>query len=769
MTNSPRSVSDRTSSVGAFGLLSEPARRWVERQGWTSLRDVQERAIPAILAGGDVVVSARTAAGKTEAAFLPLLTKVEGDAAGFRIVCVSPLKALINDQANRLEGLAEACGHPLHRWHGDVSASAKRRARENPSGVVLITPESLEAILLRQGVHARPLFAGLQAVVVDELHAFIGTERGIHLQSLLTRVEAIAGRDRIDRIGLSATLGDMALAADCLRPGDGPSVRLVEGRDAGNVVKVQIRGYVRPTRVPEDAIASSRHAPGASPREDGSDPAFEAVVSDLGRILRGRTNLLFAGSRRNVEAYADALTTACGSAGVPNEFFAHHGNLSRAHREEVETRLRDDPRPSTAVATTTLELGIDIGDVAAVAQIGPGSSVSSLRQRLGRSGRRPGTSAELRIFVIEDEDGPAAHPIDRLKLGLIQSMATVDCMLGGWCEPPPAAGLHLSTLVHQTLALIVQTGGISAKAAWAILCGRGPFRSVDRVRYAALLRCMHEARSPLVEQAPGGQLMLGPGGERLASGHDFYAVFVTPEEYRVVHGGQTLGTLPLDRITLPGQTMIFVGRRWRVLEVDADARVILVEPTSAAMPPRFDGSAGPLHDHVVAEMRRILSGGDVPTYLDQTARSMLEGARHAYRELGLEAASVVEVGTGVVLVPWVGTRKLDTLAAALVAMQHKPAARRHFVEVDGCDTVRIRRTLARIAGGDHPSDAALASAVPSPAIAKYDGWLSPDLMRAVVISERLETASLRETASRVLASGTDHEPGDTPHRAGTET
>ena len=170
---------------------------------------MQERAIPAILAGGDVVVSASTAAGKTEAAFLPLMSRVTAadPAPGFALLYVSPLKALINDQGGRLESLMTACGQPLHRWHGDVSADAKRKARERPAGTVLITPESLEAILLRQGRHAGPLFAGLSAVVVDELHAFVGSERGVHLQSLLTRIEAVAGRDRIDRIGLSATLG----------------------------------------------------------------------------------------------------------------------------------------------------------------------------------------------------------------------------------------------------------------------------------------------------------------------------------------------------------------------------------------------------------------------------------------------------------------------------------------------------------------------------------------------------------------------------------
>ena len=730
----------------AFGLLSEPARRWIERQGWPSLRDVQEKAIPAILAGGDVVVSARTAAGKTEAAFLPLLTRASAERIGFSILGVSPLKALINDQANRLEALAEACGHSLHRWHGDVPATAKRRARERPSGVVLITPESLEAILVRQGSHACALFAGLEAIVVDELHAFVGTERGIHLQSLLSRIESVAGRDRIDRVGLSATLGDMRLAAEALRPGAGDAVRLIQGADPDNGVKLQVRGYVRPTRA-RAGDDVGREPSKVADTDEAADSAFEAVVGHLWRVLRGRTNLLFAGSRRNVEAYADALRASCEAAGVPNEFLAHHGNLSRAHREEVEARLRDDPRPATAVATTTLELGIDIGDVASVAQVGPGSSVSSLRQRLGRSGRRPGIPSELRIYVIEDEAVPGAHPMDRLQLGLVQAISIVSCMLEGWCEPPPATGLHLSTLLHQVLALALQGGGVRPVAAWAQLCERGPFRNVSKALFADLLRCMAAADPPLIEQSPDGLLMLGAGGERLTAGHDFYAVFVTPEEYRVLHDGQPLGTLPLDRVLLPGQTIILAGRRWRVREVDADARVILVEPTKAALPPRFNGGAGPLHDQVVARMRLILAGSDVPGFLDRAAAKMLASARGAFVEMNLGTRTVVDVGTGVILLPWVGTRRLDTLAAALLAMNYKPAVRRHFVEVDDCDSVRIMRTLARIARGDHPDGAGIAAAVPSPAMAKFDALLSPELIREVVLAERLDIALLAKTAA----------------------
>lgn len=300
---------------------------------------------------------------------------------------------------------------------------------------------------------------------------------------------------------------------------------IVKGNDEGNGLKLQIRGYEVP-----------RHAPAAEPPAAASCEAavnpFDAstvpdrLADDLFRILRGRSNLLFPGSRVDVETYTDRLAGMCRENSLPNEFFPHHGNLAKAVREEVELRLRDDPRPTTAVATTTLELGIDIGDVETVAQIGPGFSVASLRQRLGRSGRRPGKPAILRIFAPELIAGPGDHSVERLHLGLVQSIAMVECLRENWCEPPPAAGLHLSTLIHQILALILQTGGVRPAVAWQLLCGRGPFRNADKALFAELLRRMAAPEVRLVEQSPEGLLMIGEAGEQLAESHEFYAVFI---------------------------------------------------------------------------------------------------------------------------------------------------------------------------------------------------------------------------------------------------
>jgi len=737
----------------AVELLAEPIRRWIFHQNWSHLRDVQEKAIPKILAGGDVVISARTAAGKTEAAMLPLLTRLlarrtEG-ADGFGIVYVSPLKALINDQHRRLEGLCATCEIAIHRWHGDVSASDKKRARDRPSGVLLITPESLEATLVRRGREVVPLFGLVEAFVIDELHAFIGTERGIQLQSILSRLEIATGKRMIDRVGLSATLGDMRLAAAALRPGEASSVEIVEGRDAGSALKVQIRGYEIPREEKQTALFVNSNT--IDDVEDASSLAPKPVVVDLLRALRGRVNLLFAGSRSNVEIYADALRAESERLGFPNEFFPHHGSLSKSEREAVETRLRDDPRPTTAVATTTLELGIDIGDVETVAQIGPGTSVASLRQRLGRSGRRPGKPAILRIFVLEDKASRGGHPLDRLRLGLIQSIAMVEALREGWCEPPATQGLHLSTLIHQILALIMQTGGLTASATYRILCERGAFRTVDKGLFADLLRAMATPERRLIEQSPDKLLMIGADGERLTESHEFYTVFVTEQDFRVVHDGRNLGVYPASSPLAPGQSLIFGGRRWRILEIDALAKVILVKPNPSGRPPKFGSDWSGLHDHIVSIMRKLLLSDDLPHYLDNGAKHLLSEAHDAARELSLDTQSIIQVGEGCLLLPWVGTKKLCSLTLALNAREVEAATVGHAIELPKINVEAARVMLERIAREGAPPAGTLAERVAKPARAKFDAYLPADLMQLVTVVEQLDVASIPETAQALIA------------------
>ena len=440
------SSSPAAASSSSFDLLAEPVRKWVYDQGWQTLRDAQEAAIPLLLEGAaDVIIAAATAAGKTEAAFLPICSRLAADppsGPGVRVLYVAPLKALINDQYQRLAGLCERLDIPVHRWHGDVPASRKSAVLKKPGGILLITPESLEALFVTRGAGVGSLLAGLQYIVVDELHAFLGTERGAQLRSLMHRVE-LSLRRRVPRVGLSATLGDMSLAADALRPGEAGQVRCIESAQGGQELAVQVRGYLE--------------APPPAGQEDDGGTHLQQIVADLYQVLRGHDNLVFANARTAVELFAARLRDLSEEAGVPNEFLPHHGNLSRELREDAEAALRDPSRPATAVATTTLEMGIDIGTVHSVAQVGPPPSVAALRQRLGRSGRR-GEPAILRIYVTEPAVDLRTSLPDQLRAGLVQSIAMLDLLLEGWCEPPDsgrAAPVNADPASH-----------VSHRAAW---------------------------------------------------------------------------------------------------------------------------------------------------------------------------------------------------------------------------------------------------------------------------------------------------------------
>ena len=312
MTSSPPSASEGA-ACSAFECLHPKIQQWVWRRGWQELRPAQVAAAAPILGGDrDVIISAATAAGKTEAAFLPIcsaLLHAPATDPGIEVLCVSPLKALINDQHGRLEDLCAELDVAVHRWHGDVGSHKKAKLLKAPSGILLITPESLEALFVLHGIGVAALLASLRYVVVDELHAFIGTERGAQLQSLLHRVELVI-RHRVPRIALSATLGDLRLAADFLRPGAGSEAVSIEGDDDGQELQLQLRGYriVAPMLNATEAIEAEKAGVDVT-TEDVTEGDKVTIAEHLFKVLRGTDNLVFANARRDVETYVDLLTT----------------------------------------------------------------------------------------------------------------------------------------------------------------------------------------------------------------------------------------------------------------------------------------------------------------------------------------------------------------------------------------------------------------------------------------------------------------------------
>lgn len=741
------------------------------------MHDAQERAIGPILDGDrDVIISAATAAGKTEAAFLPICSAIASGAdaaagpppdpwlqhdpwaepapapvSGIQVLYVSPLKALINDQYDRLELLCERAGIDVHRWHGDVSGSAKQKVRRNPSGVLLITPESLEATFVNRGSSVPTFFAGLRYIVIDELHSFLATARGAQLQSLLGRVD-LAVRRRAPRIGLSATLGDMSAAAAFLRPTAPEQVLVIDSSSDAQHLKLQVRGYRHTapelSRKEVDAVEA---AGGEVDLEQTLSGDRLAIADHLFRTLRGSDNLVFANSRRDVELFADLLGRRCETHRLPNEFWPHHGSLAKDVREIVEAQLKDRSRPVTAVCTSTLEMGIDIGTVSSVAQVGPPPSVASLRQRLGRSGRR-GEPAVVRVYVTEEEITGQTSAIDELRPDIVQTVAMVRLLLAHWVEPPDDPGLNLSTLIQQVLSVIAQHGGATAMELHGALCGPGPFELVNAKRFARLLRAM--AAADLIVQSDDGTLLHGLVGERAVNHYSFYTAFQTPEEWKLVADGRNLGTLPIVQPLIEGGLLIFGGRRWKITNVDSTARVVELTRSSGGVPPNFGGDAALVGDQVRDEMVAVYRDTDVPAWLDTEGRALLSEGRDAWERYRLDETVVLETGNGCIVVPWVGDYALVTVALQLGLLGVEAGKRGPALEVPKHTAQELRSIAAGLVAQPAPDPMDIARQLSNTEVDKWDWVLDGELAAEATTSRLLDVPGAWGVLGRIAIPAT---------------
>lgn len=750
MTTLPDSSSEPLIDLShAYEQLHPKVQAWIWDQGWEQLRATQAKAVAPVLEGAnDVIISAATASGKTEAAWLPICTALARDAdaggsrSGEKALYISPLKALINDQYARLN---ELCGYldiPVYRRHGDVTGSERSALQRSPDGLLLITPESLEALFVLQGPRIPTIFNGLRYVVIDEMHSFIGTERGAQVQSLLHRVE-LAIRRRVPRIALSATLADPAQAADFLRPNSGHSVTVIGGSEDDRAeLLMQLRGYTRAARKSPDPET------GENVGADASETTTQREVArHLFDHLRGKDNLVFANSRGGVELYTDLLRELSEEHRVPVEFLAHHGNLSKEHREGVEDRLKSREQPATAISTSTLEMGIDIGSVDSVAQIGAPGRVASLRQRLGRSGRR-GNPAVLRLYVIEQDVDERTPPGDLLRTELVETVATIELLLEKWYEPPNLNGLHLSTLVQQSLSVIAQHGGATTPELYGALCESGPFATVTKQQFIQFLRDL--GGNDIMIQAADGTLLPGQRGERLLNHYSFYSAFQTAEEYRLVAGGRTLGSLPILNPLLPGNFLIFAGRRWRILDIDSQSKVIELVQARGGRAPLFSGGAVQVADGIRLRMRTIYDGTEIPAYLDQQAQGLLEEGRRSYRRLRLDVSSMYGWGRDTLVLPWRGDRIMNTLVVLLTG--EGVSVGKDGVALTCRDTseAKLRDIFTRLAASPMPDPSALASHVPNKAMEKHDAYLSEALLNDAYAARDLDVPGAWNALSEII-------------------
>jgi ATP-dependent Lhr-like helicase len=493
-------------------------------------------------------------------------------------------------------------------------------------------------------------------------------------------------------------------------------------------------------------LAASRDAQ-ATPSPSATDE-LDDIANDILKHLSQSTNLIFGNSKNSIELLASKLHALVQRQQWPvDPFGVHHASLSKDLREEAECSLKSG-KPATVLCSSTMELGIDIGYVRAVGQLDPPASVASLVQRLGRSGRRLGEPAVLRLYVRLESPHPKSSLSNLLYPKLLQSIALVELLLARWLEPFDQERMHLSTLVHQILSCLKQTGGMRPINIYQTLCQNGPFRNVHQKQFATLLREL--AKNDLIAQLSNGDLILSLRGERITASADFYAAFQSKEEYTVSWGNQEVGKLPADIIPPPGESLILAGRRWQVKEVIPEQQLVFVLPAPHGRAPLFAGEMGEIHSRVAQEMKTILLRDDEPVYLDPASKLLLRAARRVAHSAGLAERDFVIDNHTIQWFPWVGTRTLKTIS--LLAKSHNiPHITDHISIIYKTSSLELfRNHLQQIASKDiNPLE--LARLLPVKAVDKFDCFLPSSLLDEANARDRLSLSEAREASAACLS------------------
>ena len=638
--------------MNIFDRYAPFVQDFIYRSGWESLRAIQVAAGDAVFnTDENVLLTASTASGKTEAAFFPILTLFSEDMPrSVGAIYIGPLKALINDQFLRLNELCEEAGIPVWHWHGDVSQSHKARMLKKPSGILQITPESLEAMLLRKHADIPRLFGDLRFIVIDEVHSLMRGDRGGQTLCLIERLCALAGVNP-RRIGLSATIGDPQSTGAFLASGTGRGTVVPKIEAKGTRWRLSMEHfYVQGPQASEGKTVEAQPV-----LDDATDAAPQYADPGIGYIFehtRGKKCLVFVNSREECEAVTTTLRQYCESRHEPDRFLIHHGNLSASYRETAEELMKDDSQNQTTVTTATLELGIDIGRLERAFQIDAPFMVSSFLQRLGRTGRRD-QPPEMWFVIREDMPEVRAMLPTTVPWKLLQGIALVQLYLEErWVEPPKLDRLPFSLLYHQTMSTLASCGELTAAQLAERVLTLSMFRRISRDDYRELLR--HLIETEQIQRTDEGGLIVGLAGERVINSFKFYAVFQESEEYTVRCGSQELGTI----VSPPpvGEKLALAGHVWIVEEVDHKRRLIYCEPVKGKVPAYFGECPGDIHTHVLERMRRVLSEDRQYPYLMENAVARLAQARSSAHSSGVAQMPLVCLGGNMwCLFPWLGT------------------------------------------------------------------------------------------------------------------
>ena len=589
--------------MGAFQRYAPFVQDYIYRNNWESLRAIQVAAADAIFnTDENLLLTASTASGKTEAAFFPIITLFsENPPASVGAIYIGPLKALINDQFLRLNELCAEADIPVWHWHGDVAQSHKARLMKHPSGILQITPESLEAMLLHKHSAIPRLFGDLRFVVIDEVHSLLRGDRGGQTLCLIERLSRLAGVNP-RRIGLSATIGDPEGTGEFLALGTGRKTIIPKIEAKGSRWRLSMEHfYVKDVQAGEDRT-DIEALPVLEERTDQAPANADPGLGYIFEHTRGKKCLVFVNSREECETVTTTLRQYCERNHEPDRFLIHHGNLSASFRETAEGIMKDDSQYMTTVTTATLELGIDIGRLERAFQIDAPWTVSSFLQRMGRTGRRE-QPPEMWFVMREDEPEMRAMLPSTIPWKLLQGIALVQLYLEErWVEPPRLDRLPFSLLYHQTMSTLASCGELSPRALADRVLRLAYFRKISQEDYKVLLR--HLISTDHIQTTEQGGLIVGLAGERVVNSFKFYGVFQENEEYTVRCDSQELGTVVLPPPV--GEKLAIAGHVWLVLDVDHKRHLVYCEQVRGSIPAYFGQCPGDLHTKILQRMRRVL-------------------------------------------------------------------------------------------------------------------------------------------------------------------
>lgn len=636
--------------MNVFDQLAPFIKDYIYKNKWDEMREIQVAACDIIFNSKDnLLLASGTASGKTEAAFLPILTELYNEpSASVGVLYVSPLKSLINDQFERLEELLQEIDIPVNKWHGDVGYNKKKKLMDKPEGILQITPESLEVMLLHRKADVIKLFSDLRYIIIDEVHYFMANERGIQLLSILERIERLA-QINPRRVGLSATLGDYVCASQWLNAGKNQKCIVPETGKTRKTLRLRMEYF--------DLYKTVGNG--------------EKYYNFIYEVTLGKKCIIFANSRKQTEHTIAMLKKIAESRHTEDIYRIHHGSIAASIREETEREMKESEKRLVTGATVTLELGVDIGRLDRVVQLQSTHTVSSFVQRLGRCGRR-GKPAEM-FFAFAKNTKLNDDVVQNIDWDFINGIASIQLYIEEqWIEPGYIPKLPLSLLYHQTMSYVASMGEVTASNLAQFMLTLYPFKHVTQEQYKKLLQHMLEIDH--LEKSESGGIIIGLKGEKHINHYEFCTVFISQVEYTVNYDNRKIGTVetlyPVDWQFQLG------GHSWKVVSNSEKSKMIYVIPVAGISDNNWRSPVIVDKDtKVLQKMKAVLTEDVRYAYLSEDAYEELKEMRLMFRNSNLDRNTIIESADkkSMKIFPWIGTKGLRVLKYAL---------REHDIECD---------------------------------------------------------------------------------------